>query len=64
VVDPARRDAALALRNDTTRSVSEICRILGVSRNTYYKYVRSADTATVSGAASDDAARAMMPPGR
>ncbi len=41
VVDTNKQKAALALRNDTSRSVSEICEILGVCRNTYYKYVRS-----------------------
>jgi DNA invertase Pin-like site-specific DNA recombinase len=41
VVDTNKQKAALALRNDTSRSVSEICQILGVCRNTYYKYVRS-----------------------
>ena len=41
VMDPNKQKAALALKNDTSRSVSEICQILGVCRNTYYKYVRS-----------------------
>jgi DNA invertase Pin-like site-specific DNA recombinase len=41
VVDPNKQKAALALKNDTSRSVSEICQILGVCRNTYYKYIRS-----------------------
>ena len=40
VMDPNKQKAALALKNDTSRSVSEICQILGVCRNTYYKYVR------------------------
>jgi DNA invertase Pin-like site-specific DNA recombinase len=39
-VDERKRKAALALQKDTTRSVKEICEILGVSRNTYYKYIR------------------------
>ena len=39
-VDERKRKAALALKNDPSRSVSEICDILGISRNTYYKYVR------------------------
>lgn len=43
VSDPNKQKAALALQKDTTRSVKEICEILGVSRNTYYKYVRSED---------------------
>ena len=40
VMDMNKQKAALALKNDTSRSISEICEILGVSRNTYYKYVR------------------------
>ena len=43
VMDTNKQKAALALKNDTSRSVSEICEILGVSRNTYYKYVRLDD---------------------
>jgi DNA invertase Pin-like site-specific DNA recombinase len=39
-VDERKRKEALALKNDPTRSVREICDILGISRNTYYKYVR------------------------
>ena len=46
VMDPNKQKAALALKNDTSRSVSEICQILGVSRNTYYKYVRSPESET------------------
>jgi DNA-binding CsgD family transcriptional regulator len=38
-MDPNKQKAALALKNDTSRSVAEICQILAVSRNTYYKYV-------------------------
>lgn len=45
-VDEKKRKAALALAKDTSRSVKEICEILGVSRNTYYKYIRIEDTAT------------------
>lgn len=43
VMDPNKQKAAMALKNDTSRSVSEICQILGVCRNTYYKYVRSVE---------------------
>jgi DNA invertase Pin-like site-specific DNA recombinase len=45
VMDTNKQKAAIALKNDTSRSVSEICEILGVSRNTYYKYVRPDDQA-------------------
>ena len=34
-VDEKKRKAALALKDDTRRSVREICEILGISRNTY-----------------------------
>lgn len=44
VMDPNKQKAALALKNDTSRSISEICPILGVCRNTYYKYVRSEES--------------------
>lgn len=44
VMDPNKQKAAMALKNDTSRSVSEICQILGVCRNTYYKYVRTAES--------------------
>jgi DNA invertase Pin-like site-specific DNA recombinase len=39
--DEKKKKAALALKMDTGRSVKEICEILGISRNTYYKYTRS-----------------------
>jgi DNA invertase Pin-like site-specific DNA recombinase len=42
-VDEKKRKAALALRDDPRRSVKEICDILGISRNTYYKYIRLED---------------------
>lgn len=41
IMDANKQKAALALKNDNTRSVVEICKILGVSRNTYYKYIRT-----------------------
>jgi len=42
-VDEKKRKAALALKKDPGRSVKEICDILGISRNTYYKYTQSED---------------------
>jgi DNA invertase Pin-like site-specific DNA recombinase len=42
-VDEKKMKAALALKKDPGRSVREICEILGISRNTYYKYTRSSD---------------------
>ncbi len=42
VADEQKRQAALALKHDTTLSVKEICERAGISRNTYYKYTRSA----------------------
>jgi DNA invertase Pin-like site-specific DNA recombinase len=48
-VDEKKRKAALSLKKDITRSVKEICEILGISRNTYYKYVRSEGSPEHSG---------------
>ena len=39
-VDEKKRKAALALKRDPSYSVKEICDIVGISRNTYYKYTR------------------------
>jgi len=39
-VDEKKRKAALALKRDSQSSVREICEIVGISRNTYYKYTR------------------------
>jgi DNA invertase Pin-like site-specific DNA recombinase len=41
VKDPIKQKAALAFKNDTSRSVGEICHILEGCRNTYYNYMRS-----------------------
>ena len=38
--DEKKRKAALALKRDPTYTVQDICRIVGISRNTYYKYTR------------------------
>ena len=40
-VDQKKQQAARALKQDTQRSVREICEIVGISRNTYYKYTRT-----------------------
>lgn len=37
-VNEKKRRAALALKKDPARTVKEICQIVGISRNTYYKY--------------------------
>lgn len=39
-VDQKKQKAALALKQNDTYSVREICEIVGISRNTYYKYTR------------------------
>jgi DNA invertase Pin-like site-specific DNA recombinase len=39
--DEKKQKAALALKNDPQYSVKEICEIVGISRNTYYKYTKS-----------------------
>ena len=40
-VDEKKTMAALSLKKDLDRSVKEICEIVGISCNTYYKYTRS-----------------------
>jgi len=40
-VDEKKKQAALALKKDLSHSVRDICKIVGISRNTYYKYTRS-----------------------
>ena len=42
-VDEKKRKAALALKRDPHYSIREICEIVGISRNTYYKYTRIAE---------------------
>ena len=37
-MDEKKTSMALALRADPQRSVSEICKTLGVSRATFYRY--------------------------
>lgn len=44
-VDQKKQKAALALKKDTAYSIREICEIVGISRNTYYKYTRADDPA-------------------
>ena len=39
-VNRKRQKAALALKRDPRYSVREICEIVGISRNPYYKYTR------------------------
>lgn len=40
-VDEKKKKAALSLKKDPERSIKEICEIVGISRNTYYKYTKS-----------------------
>jgi DNA invertase Pin-like site-specific DNA recombinase len=42
-VNQAKQKAALALKRETSHSIREICQIVGISRNTYYKYTARAD---------------------
>jgi DNA invertase Pin-like site-specific DNA recombinase len=42
-VDEKKRKAALALKRDPHYSIREIYEIIGISRNTYYKYTRIAE---------------------
>ncbi len=43
-VDQKKQRAALALKKDASYSIREICEIVGISRNTYYKYTRADGT--------------------
>jgi ACT domain-containing protein len=36
------------LQKDVNHSVKDICEIVGISRNTYYKYTRSWDNAEIA----------------
>ncbi|NTV64734.1 MAG: recombinase family protein [Oscillochloris sp.] len=40
-VDQKKQKAALALKKNAGYSIREICEIVGISRNTYYKYTRA-----------------------
>ena len=42
-VDRKKQKAALALKHEGHHSVREICEIVGISRNTFYKYTRGDD---------------------
>jgi DNA invertase Pin-like site-specific DNA recombinase len=46
-VDEKKRQAALTLKKDPKRSVKEICEILNISRNTYYKYTTSKEDSSL-----------------
>lgn len=39
--DEKKQKAAIALKNDPQYSVKQICEIIGISRNTYYKYTKA-----------------------
>lgn len=42
-VDQKKQKAARALKKEARHSIREICDIVGISRNTYYKYTRADD---------------------
>ncbi len=42
-VNEKKRKAALALKRDPHYSIKEICEIVGISRNTYYKYTQDGE---------------------
>ncbi len=59
-VDEKKKRAALALAKDRERSVREICEIVGICRNTYYKYIRSEDNKGANG----DSTKSVQPAGK
>lgn len=46
-VDEKKMKAALSLKKDLDRSIKDICEIVGISRNTYYKYTRSEEKSKI-----------------
>jgi len=48
-VDERKKKAAIALKKEPERSIKDICDIVGISRNTYYKYTRPDDSPKPSG---------------
>ena len=48
-VDEKKRKAALALKRDPQYTIREICEIVGISRNTYYKYTRTEEPQSPNG---------------
>jgi len=40
-VDAKKQKAVLALKKEGTHSIREICDIVGIARNTYYKYTHA-----------------------
>ena len=48
-VDERKKKAAIALKKEPERSIKDICEIVGISRNTYYKYTRPDDSPKPSG---------------
>jgi hypothetical protein len=53
-VDEKKKKVALSLKKDPERSVREICQMVGISRNTYYKYTRPEPEAAAPPAASTE----------
>jgi len=47
-VDEKKKKAALSLKKDPERSIKEICEIVGISRNTYYKYTKTSEDEIIS----------------
>lgn len=63
-VDERKQKAAVSLAKDTTRSVGEICQILGISRNTYYKYTRTERAPALKESNTPKEPEGKAPPGR
>ena len=48
-LDPKKRQLAVKLYQDREHSIEEICRMMGISKPTLYKYVKEMETSSVSG---------------
>lgn len=48
-VNVKKQKAALALKANSQYSIREICEIVGISRNTYYKYTRQGEGSGIAG---------------
>lgn len=63
-LDPAKRKLAVRLYQERQHGIREICRIMGISKPTLYKYLAEADSEAIGGPCGGDLrkAAASLPP--